>query len=290
MSIRFGEEVAPGFHFAFDGMLVHEETSSFQKIGVYDHPHFGRVLTLDDTIQTTERDEFCYHELLVHPALCSRERIERVLIIGGGDGGTLRHVLMHAPNEVLMCEIDEAVVRVSREHMPALSGDAFEDPRATLVIDDGAALVERYDDHFDAILVDCTDPVGTALVLFSPEFYTACRRALREGGVIVSQTGTPVYHPDEFSTAIANMSSVFPGVEAYLGFVPTYPGAMWSFAAATTGAMVSSTTSHDTDERLAARGITARYYNGAVHAAVFALPGFVGDLVKASRDAFVSRS
>jgi spermidine synthase len=289
VSVRFGEQVAEGFFFAFEGTLVHSERSSFQKIEVYDHPHFGRVLTLDDTIQTTERDEFCYHELLVHPALCARDLVERVLIIGGGDGGTLRHVLMHAPDEVVMCEIDGAVVRVSREHLPALAGDAFDDPRATVVIDDGAAFVERHEDAFDAILVDCTDPVGAALVLFSREFYTACRRALRPGGVIVSQTGTPVYQPDEFQTAINNMSEVFPGVEPYLGFVPTYPGAAWSFASATTGASLSSTSASDVDERLKARGIATRYYTGDVHAACFALPAFVAELLKSTHAATVSR-
>jgi spermidine synthase len=178
---------------------------------------------------------------------------------------------------------------VSREHLPALAGDAFADPRATLLIDDGAAFVARYEDHFDAVLVDCTDPVGAALVLFSPEFYESCRRALRAGGVLVSQTGTPLYHPDEFRTAIGNMSAVFPVVEPYLGLVPTYPGTVWSFASATTGASVSSASPGDVDERLAARGVATRYYTGDVHSACFALPAFVADLVKAAHVPSVSR-
>jgi hypothetical protein len=145
LAARFGERVTDGFDHAFEGSLVHRERSPFQDIEVYDHIHFGRVLTLDGLVQTTERDEFCYHEMLVHPALCALERPERVLVIGGGDGGTLRHVLMHDPAEAVMCEIDEAVARVSREHLPALSGGAFEDPRARLHIGDGAAYVAEHE-------------------------------------------------------------------------------------------------------------------------------------------------
>ena len=280
MTTQFGERVAQDFDHAFRGELVHAEQSRFQKVDVYDHAHFGRVLTLDDLIQTTERDEFCYHEMLVHPALCSRDPVERVLIIGGGDGGTLRHVLMHGVSEAVMCEIDEAVVRVSREFMPSLSGDAFDDPRTKLVIDDGAALVAQHEDAFDAIVIDSTDPIGPAVILFSTEFYTACRRALRPDGVIVTQSGSPMYQGAEFATAVRNMSGVFDVVESYVGFVPTYPGVLWSFTTGTTGEPVSSTPPDVVRERLARRHITTRFYSPEVHRGAFALPAFVADLAK----------
>lgn len=279
MTQAFGEPVITDFDHTFRGELLHSERSSFQKVDVYDHAYFGRVLTLDDLVQTTERDEFCYHEMLVHPALCSREP-ERVLVIGGGDGGTLRHVLMHGVAEAVMCEIDEAVVRVSREFMPGLSGDAFDDPRATLVIDDGAAFVARHQAAFDAIVIDSTDPVGPAVILFSPEFYTACARALRPGGVVVTQSGSPMYQGAEFAAAVKNMSLVFDVVEPYIGFVPTYPGVMWSFTAGTNGQGVSSTAVETVRERLTRRGVATRFYSPELHRSAFALPGFVADLVE----------
>jgi len=289
LSALFGETIATGFSNGFEGELLHNEQSSFQKIDVYEHPFFGRVLTLDDLIQTTEQDEFCYHEMLVHPTLCSRDEIGRVLIIGGGDGGTLRHTLMHSVNEALMCEIDEAVVRVSRRYMPAIAGQAFDDARGKLVIDDGAAFVARCKDAFDAIIVDSTDPIGAAAVLIAPEFYEACRNALKPEGVIVAQTGSPYFQPDEFRRAIGNMSSVFETVEPYFGVVPTYPGVLWSYAVATDGAPVSSSSADEIRSRLESRGINTRYYTPELHASAFATPAFVAALADTARVSPVSR-
>ena len=289
---RFGEPVVAdgSFAHAFDGELLFSGRSDFQKIDVYDHPHFGRVLTLDDLIQTTERDEFCYHEMLVHPTLSSRDPLGRVLIIGGGDGGTLRHVLMHGPERGVMVEIDGEVVRVSRELMPALSDGAFDDPRAELIIGDGAAHVaDAPQGAYDAIIVDSTDPIGAATVLFSEEFYANCRRALRPGGVFVAQTGSPMYQGAEFTMALRNLGTAFPTVETYLGFVPTYPGVLWSFTSATDGSPLSATTRDDVRSRLSSRGVTTRFYTPDVHAASFALPTFVRELVEGSAPASVPR-
>lgn len=280
MTHRFGEPVAAGFEHVFHGERLYEGRSDFQKIDVYAHEHFGKILTLDDLIQTTERDEYCYHEMLVHPALSARASVERVLIIGGGDGGTLRHVLMHSPAEAVMCEIDGEVVRVCRELMPGLSDGAFEDPRATLVIGDGAAYAAGCSDEFDAILVDSTDPIGAATVLFSDEFYLSCKRALKPDGVFVSQTGSPMYQGKEFTAALGRMAGVFGSVETYLGFVPTYPGVLWSYTAATAGSFLSSTTPADVATRLAERGVSTRYYTPALHAASFVLPTFVRGIVE----------
>jgi len=289
LSTPFGERIAAGYHSALEGELLHTEQSSFQKIDVYEHAYFGRVLTLDDLIQTTEQDEFCYHEMLVHPSLASREAVDRVLIIGGGDGGTLRHALMHVANEAVMCEIDEAVVRVSRDLLPAIAGQAFDDARTKLVIDDGAAFVARCKDAFDAIIVDSTDPIGAAAVLIAPEFYEACRNALKPDGVIVAQTGSPYYQPDEFRKAVANMSTVFGTVEPYVGIVPTYPGVLWSYTVATDGVAVSSSSPEEIRERLEARGIATRYYTPELHAGAFAVPAFVSALADTARVSPVSR-
>ena len=287
----FGETIASDGSFAnvFSGEVLYAGRSEFQKIDVYDNAHFGRVLTLDDLVQTTERDEYCYHEMLVHPALTSLERVQRVLIIGGGDGGTLRHVLMHGPSEVVMCEIDAEVVRVCRELMPSLSDGAFDDPRARVVFADGAAFVAEHESAFDAIVVDGSDAVGPATVLFSETFYAACRRALVPDGVFVSQTGSPLFQADEFDLALRNLSLAFPTVEPYLGAVPTYPGVLWSYMAATEGEPLSAAPVDTLAERLRGRHVSTRYYTPELHAGAFALPAFVETMREAASPASVPR-
>jgi spermidine synthase len=286
---EFGERFVEGLRTVYDGELLHSEQTPFQKLDVYEHPHFGRVLTLDDLIQTTQYDEHCYHEMLVHPALASRESVERVLIIGGGDGGTLRRVLEHNPVEVVMCEIDEAVVRVCREYLPDISDGAFDDPRARIVIGDGAAFVAEHESGFDAIIVDGSDAVGPATVLFSEAFYASCRRALRPDGVFVTQSGSPMYQVDEFRMAFGNANAAFGEVETYLSFVPTYPGVLWSYTTGTTGAAVSAASSDVIAARLDARGVATRFYTSELHNAVFALPRFVRELCASTVPASVPR-
>jgi spermidine synthase len=288
VTASFGERIAEDFGNEFRGELLYSGRSDFQKIDVYEHAHFGRVLTLDDLVQTTERDEFCYHEMLVHPALAAREHVERVLIIGGGDGGTLRHALMHRPTEAVMCEIDGEVVRVCREFMPTLPGDAFDDPATRLVIDDGAAFVANAEpESYDAILIDSTDPIGAAVVLFSDEFYGACSTALKPDGVFVSQTGSPMYQGSELTDALSRLRAVFSTVETYIGFVPTYPGVLWSFAAATRGEPLSAAPFERIAQRLRDRGIATRFYTPEIHASSFVLPTFVRELVEAPATASV---
>jgi spermidine synthase len=283
----FGEPIASDGSFAnvFQGESLYSGRSDLQKIDVYENAHFGRVLTLDDLVQTTERDEYCYHEMLVHPALASLERVERVLIIGGGDGGTLRHVLMHGPSQVVMCEIDSEVVRVCRELMPSLSDGAFDDPRAQVVFANGAAYAAEHESVFDAVVVDGSDAVGPAAVLFSEAFYAACRRALVPGGVFVSQTGSPLYQAPEFDLALRNLSLAFPIVEPYLGAVPTYPGTLWSYMAATDGDPVSAAQADVVAGRLRARQVSTRYYSPELHGAAFKLPAFVESLREAASPA-----
>lgn len=288
---RFGEPIAADGSFAnvFEGEPLYSGRSEFQKIDVYSNAHFGRVLTLDDLVQTTEADEYCYHEMLVHPALTARERVERVLVIGGGDGGSLRHVLMHGPSEVVMCEIDAEVVRVCREFMPAVSDGAFDDPRARVVFADGAAFVAKHESVFDAIIVDGSDAIGPATVLFSEPFYAACRRALAPGGILVSQTGSPMFQADEFDLALTNLRRAFPTVEPYMGTVPTYPGVLWSYMAATDGAPLSAASPDALRDRLQERAVITRYYTPELHVASFALPAFVEDLCEAALPASVPR-
>ncbi|MFN2640396.1 MAG: hypothetical protein ABR548_00660, partial [Actinomycetota bacterium] len=205
-----------------------------------------------------------------------RDTGARVLIIGGGDGGSLRRVLMHDPASVVMCEIDESVVRLCRRFMPEISDGAFDDPRASVVFADGAAYVAEQTEAFDAIIVDGSDAIGPAAILFSEDFYASCRRALRPGGVLVSQTGSPMFQADEFQLAFGNMSAVFEVVEPYISFVPTYPGTLWSYLLAGRSLLVFR---GEAGRRATERGIVTRYWTPDVHEAAFALPNFVQEIV-----------
>jgi spermidine synthase len=275
---RFAENPAPGLEQGYEGDLLHEERSEFQLIQVYENATFGRMLVLDGLVQTTERDEFCYHEMLVHPVLLSLPDPRRVLIIGGGDGGTLRRVLEHpGVSECVMVEIDERVTAVCKDIMPAIAGKAFEDPRANVLFDDGAAYVRGGGEPFDAIVVDSSDPVGPGVVLFSREFYAACKARLISDGLLSAQIGSPFYHPDEIHMGTTNAGAMGE-VHPYLGAVPTYPGTLWGYMLAG-GPPADATTAA---KRAADRGLTTKYWSPEVQEGAFALPTFVADPVASS--------
>jgi len=162
---------------------LHDGVSAFQHLQVLDTVPFGRLLVLDDATQTSEVDEYIYHEMLVHVPMMAHPDPRRVLVIGGGDGGALRRVLEYPVAKATMVEIDGEVVRVSRELLPTIAGDAFTDPRGELLIDDGVKYLRETSEHFDVILVDSTDPVGPAVDLFGEAFYRDARRALGDHGI-----------------------------------------------------------------------------------------------------------
>lgn len=244
-----------------------EGRSPYQHVEIYDTVPFGRALVLDDALQTTVADEYCYHELLVHVPLLAHPNPSRVLIVGGGDGGALRHVLMHPVRQAVQVEIDAVVVDACREWLPELAGGAFEDPRATLVIGDGLQYLRDAGEPFDVILVDSTDPVGPAEGLISEEFYRLCASALTPDGLLAMQTGSPLLMRDELDAAVARMRRVFPIVATYLGHVPAYPGVLWSF---TVGSRQL-----DPREPRRAPPTGARYYTPDGHRAAFALPAYL---------------
>ncbi len=212
----------------------YEGQSAFQHIAVLDTVPFGRMLVLDEATQTSEVDEYIYHEMLVHVPMMAHPDPKRVLIIGGGDGGALRRVLEYPVDKATMVEIDGEVVRVSREFLPAIAGDAFEQPHGELIIGDGVRYLRETTEHFDVILVDSTDPIGPAVDLFNDAFYADARRALGAHGLIVTQSGSPLVMLDELLAAVERMRRVFPIVKTYLCSIPIYPGVLWSFTAAST--------------------------------------------------------
>jgi spermidine synthase len=241
--------------------------SPLQEIEVIETRPFGRALVLDGALQTTQADEFCYHEMLVHPALCAHPAPRRVLVIGGGDGGALRHVLMHPVERAVHVEIDDLVVQTCRSWLPDISDGAFDDPRTEQLIGDGMAFLHDTAEAFDVILVDSTDPVGPAEGLISAEFFEIAATRLAPNGLFAIQSGSPLLMRRELAAISTRMRNVFPRVSTYLGHVPSYPGVLWSF---TVGSFES-----DASEPRRDPPPGLRFYNHAVHRAAFQLPAYV---------------
>ncbi len=261
--------------------VLYEGRSDYQSIRVLDTVPFGRALILDGVLQTTETDEFIYHEMLVHPVLISLSQPERVLIIGGGDGGCLRRALEHRLREVVQVELDRAVVETCRRYLPRVSSGAFDDTRLHLLFADGYEFVEEAQEPFDAIIVDLTDPLppGPSLRLFTAEFYQLVRRILKEDGLMVTQSSSPLLLTDELLRIYVNLKAVFPLVRVCLAPVPSYPGVLWSFTLASGGNDPLALDEATVRQRLEARGISPRYYSPQMHLASFALPPFLADLL-----------
>jgi spermidine synthase len=274
----FGEPERAGYRQLF---LVRGELyrgrSPFQEICVVETVPFGRSLLLDGAVQTTEADEFIYHEMLVHVPLLMHPSPLDVLIIGGGDGGAVRRALEHGVRSVVQVEIDEEVVEVSRTFLPSLSGGAYDDPRVNLTIGDGVDYVARCQDCvFDAVLVDSTDPVGPAKALFSFEFFREVYRVLKAGGVFVTQSGSPLLMAAEFRDAYAALTRAFGRCQPYLASVPSYPGVVWSFLFATREPF-QWPDRETLLQRWDARQISGWYCTPFVALSAFVLPKFLTD-------------
>ena len=268
-----------GLTHAFEMELLHKEVSPFQKIEIFEHKTFGRILVLDGLIQAAQADEFIYHEMMAHVPIIAHGRAKRVLLIGGGDGGAVRRVLEHPVDRVVMVEIDRSVVDLSRQWLDSICGAAFDDPRLDLVIADGCTFVAETDERFDVIIVDSTDPIGPGAVLFTPEFYADCKRCLAPGGVLVNQSGTPFFQEQEFIDVQARLRQSFADVWAYAAAVPAYVGGQMAFGWATDDPTLRQVDMAEIARRIDAAGITGRYYSAEIHVGSFAMPGFLKALL-----------
>ncbi len=260
---------------------LHESDGGKQAIGLYQSAALGRVLTLDGVVQTTEADEFVYHEMLTHVPLFAHGLAKRVLIIGGGDGGMLREVVKHKEVErITLVEVDKKVVEFSREHLPSLSNGAFDDERVEVAIEDGARYVSRFKRKtFDVIIVDSTDPKGPGETLFTKEFYENCKDRLGKGGVLVTQNGVPFFQPDELKNTMTAFKGLFEDWGAYTAAVPTYYGGLMAFGWGSDSGRRRQVSEKVLDERFAASDVKTRYYTPAVHKAAFALPRYIEELM-----------
>lgn len=246
--------------------------SEFQKVEVVQTRWHGKMLLNDDLVMLTEADEFAYHDMITHVPMFTHPSPKKVLVIGGGDGGTAREVLRHeAVEKCVMVEIDKMVVDACIEHIPVTSEVLKGHEKLELIIGDGVKYVKETKEKFDVIIVDSTDPIGPAAPLFGPEFYADVYNCLSENGIVVSQGESPWYNVEIQKSMMGVLSEQFPFVRIYKFGNLTYPGGMWCFTYASKG--LNPMTDFN-PSRVDDSGLSFRYYNKELHTASFALPQF----------------
>jgi len=250
--------------------------SDYQKIEIVDTYQFGRTLILEGSIQLTENDEFTYHEMISHVPLFTHPNPERVLVIGGGDGGTIREVMKHPTvTRANLVEIDSLVIEKSKQFLPFVSCE-MENPRVEVIIQDGTQYIKPHKESFDIILIDSTDPVGPAVGLYQKEFFEDIHKALRDDGIMVAQSESPFFDQPIVRELFAMLKTIFPIQKMYLAPVPSYPSGLWSFV------FCSKKYDPIVDNRCAdlrRLNLNTRYYNEAIHQAAFAIPHFIQELI-----------
>lgn len=252
--------------------------SEFQQIDFFDSFEFGKFFTLDGLMMVNEKDEFVYHDMIVHVPMATNPNIKKVLVIGGGDGGTVRELTRYPSVEQIdMVEIDEQVVRLSQKYLP-ITADKLTDPRVTLYFEDGVAFVDGLEKAYDLILVDSTDPIGPGEGLFSKAFYDNCFRALTDDGILVNQHESPYYERDakEMKRAHSKIKKLFPISKVYQFHMPTYPSGHWLFGFASKKYDPLKDAQLDVWKQF---NLKTKYYNTDIHTGCFALPTFVKDML-----------
>ena len=258
---------------------IYSSQSEFQRIDIFESPEFGRFLTLDGYMMLTEKDEFVYHEMMVHVPMAVHPNVKKVLVIGGGDGGTVRELSRYETiEEIDLVEIDEEVVEACIKHLPQ-TACGFKDARVKCYYDDGLKFVRKYENTYDLILVDSTDPFGPGEGLFTKEFYGNCYKALKEDGIMVNQHESPFYKEDAYAMQRAHKRIVesFPISKVYQAHIPTYPSGHWLFGFA------SKKYHPINDQRVEewkSLGLKTKYYNEQLHKGAFALPNFVEEMLE----------
>lgn len=279
MGIRYTEEypeVKGALSFDMERTLFYEQTP-FQKIEIVETPGFGRVLIIDGFVMLTEKDEFVYHEMIAHVPLYVHPNPQRVLVIGGGDGGTVRECLRHkSVAHVDLVDIDEAVSRACLEFMPAVA-DKLLSERVTCRFEDGVAFVKNCKEKYDVVIIDSTDPISVGEGLFSPEFYQGCYNLLTDDGILVNQSESPSWLPELVRGIYLKLNKLFPKMLFFNAHIPTYPSGHWAFGFASK--KYHPVTDFQMDKCLA-DNLDFRYYNADIHRAAFALPSFFREILR----------
>ncbi|MEZ4357863.1 MAG: polyamine aminopropyltransferase [Eubacteriales bacterium] len=253
--------------------------SEFQRIDVFDSPEFGRFLTLDGYMMLTEKDEFIYHEMIVHPAMAVHKNVKNVLVIGAGDGGAVRELAKYDFIEKIdLVEIDEMVVNICKKYLPQTSC-CLEDKRVTIYYQDGLKFIRKCVNEYDLIIIDSTDPFGPGEGLFTKEFYGNCFKALKEDGIMVNQQESPFYEADALAMQRAHKRIVesFPISRVYQAHIPTYPSGHWLFGFAS---KIYSPIKDLDAKKWNSLNIKTKYYNTNLHLGSFALPNYVEEILE----------
>ena len=280
MELWFSEQHTKGVKFSIKvDRQLYSGKSEFQRIDIFDSKEFGRFLALDGYMMLTEKDEFIYHEMIVHVPMAVHPNVKKVLVIGAGDGGVIRELCRYKTIEKIdMVEIDELVVEVSKKYLP-VTACCFEDSRLNIYYQDGLKFVRYKEDEYDLIIVDSTDPFGPGEGLFTKEFYGNCFKGLKETGIMVNQHESPFYTEEAFQCQRMHKRIIesFPISKIYQAHIPSYPSGHWLFGFA-------SKKYHPLNDLDGVswnlRGIHTKYYLPRVHHGVFALPAYVEELVK----------
>ena len=264
----------------FEGTLVERRQTPFQLLEVYDTPELGRIFRLDGFNMTSERDEFFYHENLVHPAAVAHPAPKRALVIGGGDGGSSEELLKHRTLEVVhMAELDPVVIEVAKAQFRKVHRGVFDNPRLQVTVGDGLAYLRETANRYDLVCMDLTDPVGPSVELYSAATFALAKGAMTANGALTLHMGSPFSHPERVKQTLANLRQVFAKVTPYFVHIPLY-GSIWGFACASDVLEPQLLSAQDVDRTIRARALSdLQYYNGETHRAVFAIPNYVRKLV-----------
>jgi spermidine synthase len=274
------ERLTEGSGVYFDGTLVERRRTPYQLLEVYDTPDLGRIFRLDGCNMTSERDEFFYHENLVHPAAVAHPAPKRALVVGGGDGGSSEELLKHPSLEVVhMAELDPDVIEVAKAQFGKVHRGAFDDPRLKVTVGDGLAYLRETTVRYDLVAMDLTDPVGPSVELYTPATFALAKRAMTANGALTLHLGSPFSHPERVRATLGNLRRVFGRVTPYFVHIPLY-GSIWGFACASDELDPRALSPQDVDRIVAQRKLAhLQYYNGETHQAVFAVPNYVRELL-----------
>lgn len=280
MELWFSEQHTPNVKFSLkvDKQLF-SEVSEFQRIDIFDSAEFGRMLVLDGKIMLTEKDEFIYHEMIAHVPMCANPDAKKVLLVGGGDGGTARELLKYDTIEKIdLVEIDETVVHACKKFLPQTAA-CLDNPKVNIFFEDGLKFIRRVEDEYDLIIVDPTDPFGPGEGLFTKEFYGNCRHALKAEGIMVNQHENPYYSKDAAAMQRAHkrIGDSFPVSSVYQIHIPTYPSGHWLFGFASKKIHPIADANFEKWQSL---NIQTNYYNTKIHSGAFALPTYVEKLLR----------
>lgn len=260
--------------------ILYKGKSPYQKIEVFENSGLGKVLALDDIIQTTERDEFIYHEMMTHPALLSHQNPKNILIIGGGDGGVLRETLKHKNvKEITLVEIDQKIPEIAEEYLKDINKGSFKNKKTNLLIQDGNKFIQTTKNKFDVIIIDSSDPIGPAKKLFQKNFYRNIKPLLKKKGIMIRQTGSTFSQPKEVKQTYKTSRSIFKYTRISLTAIPTYVGGFFSLMYSSSDIDPVNIKETTIKRRFKTQKLKTKYYTPSVHTASFKLPQYVKKII-----------